>query len=206
MNPDAMPKVFDISKPRPSSSGRPVIVGHQPTMPDPMVKRPAAPAPVAPTTAPTTPVREPSNEGKTIPVTDDMRQAIFTAHYPLEAIKPAEPVAPTTDSHQTVPSAPSEAAPTPPVVPAEPAISAPETSPPVTPPAPVPTPEVQPAAEPHFHSLPVAHEPVTAPRMLRRIILWLIVFLLLAAVAAYLLIDAGIIHSNVNLPVHIFND
>jgi len=239
MKPSDYSKVFDISKPRPSNTSRPVIVGHQPTMPDPMVKRPTAPRPQPKTPAAISPgsdVDGLSYQAKTIAVTDEMKQEIAAAHAPLSnmalsSMAEQPEMVPTTTpaTAGTVPPPPAPAEPQPPMVPATPPPTEPAapTSPglPPTPPPPpseqnvqpnappsqvvnpqaAPSGPVQPVNEPHFQSLPVSHEPVTGPRMLRRVIVWGLVALLLIALAVYLLIDAGVISSNINLPVHIFN-
>ena len=232
MKPEDFSKVFDISKPRPSSTSRPVIVGHQPTMTDPMVNRPATPqAPAVSQPPPKVAVPDGmSYQAKTVEVSDQMRQEIASARAPLADVDvnnpppvtspaPSPQAVPAVQALPAVPPLPAEGQPpaampvTPDPLPSVPVIS--PTDVPVAPgqTAPLPNPTAsagaqaspQPAVEPHFQSLPVSHEPVSGSRLMRRIAVWFIVALLLAAVAAYLLIDAGIINANVNLPVHIIN-
>ncbi|HVO86581.1 MAG TPA: hypothetical protein VMT23_02505 [Candidatus Binatia bacterium] len=212
------PKVFDVAKPRPSNTSRPIIVGHRPVMADPMVKRPTAPVngPIKP--APSSSKETTYYRAKPVEVTDEMRSAINTARTPLANFDPdvlaghggvnatemaqagtvISATTPTPELPAQVQPVGTAAAPVEtPSVPASPDVF----NAPLAPPQPA----AAPAAEPHFESLPLSHEPVTTPRRLRQIIVWLAVVLLLLAISAYLLIDAGIINVGVNLPFHIFS-
>jgi hypothetical protein len=243
-------RVFDVSGPQPTPTSRPIIVGHHPTMNDPMVRR--APAPVTAKRINVKPEEhgEPeSHLAKEIPVPPEIQQHIEKARKPLAGmVLPVEGETPATPMTQHA------AAVMPPAMPPEPALAtAPtpvmaaqsSTSPTTTPtaeiPAPaqpnqeaaalptaaLPTPDLPAAqtatvtsataaqpvpaasnlAEPELHlqSLPVSHMGGGGGK-LGLIFLWVIVVGLLTAAGLYMLIDAGIIGSGVDLPVHILNN
>ncbi len=90
MKPEDFSKVFDVSKPRPSATSRPIIVGHRPEMPDPMMRRPQAPAKPQH-------IRPPKQQhgdsvqfqqARSIPVTQEMREEIVHARTPLANMDP----------------------------------------------------------------------------------------------------------------------
>lgn len=206
-------KVFDISRPNqvsPGSTSRPVIVGHQPQMADPMVNRPApqpqsAPAAPAISAHPThtivtvsdgtpAPAATPTHhQVKVIAVSDDIKNEIASA------LPPADPLPETPAKSETMPPLADN-----PGLPAAVDTSAApintDTATPVAPAGPA-APAAQ--AEIHHQSLPLGHAPAASRR--RNLALWLFVAVFLVAFGFYLAIDAGIINTNINLPFHIFN-
>ncbi|HET9850044.1 MAG TPA: hypothetical protein VFP35_00210 [Candidatus Saccharimonadales bacterium] len=212
-------KVFDVAKPRPSHTSRPIIVGHHPEMTDPMVRRPDGPIsrpqpPAEPASTSTTikvPINDspPVHQAKDIPVTDEIREAIAKAHSPKVDVSILDQPAAATPADSTAPAVISSPGPiesaSAPAPPAERDIISPEPVMPMAEPAVMPE-QAEPivSAEPHLQSLPVSHMPVTSPRRLKQVLIWLIVIIILAAIALYLLIDAGIISTNINLPFHLF--
>jgi hypothetical protein len=154
-------KIFDVTTPRPSSTSRPIIVGHMPTTADPMVARVSSALPQSPPA----PMSIQTHQAKVIPVSNDMRDEL------------AKPPTPMPESNPT---------------PAPNAVVAPTQ----------PIPAMPTRLE--VHSLPVAHEPVSGAHRLRALLVWLVVIVILAGVGGFLALDAGIIHSSLKLPFHIF--
>lgn len=225
MKPEDFSKVFDVSKPRPSATSRPIIVGHRPEMPDPMMRRPQAPAKPQH-------IRPPKQQhgdsvqfqqARSIPVTQEMREEIVHARTPLANMDPKAL------EENSIPSAPA-AVPAQETVPEQTAFHAEQEQTPSadvgqpqiihpneqeTPAAPSPdvfnaptvtmAPQNQSASEPHYHSVPVSHHSVAGPGVIRRLAVWLIVLAVLAVIGLYLITDAGLISNSVNLPFHIFN-
>jgi hypothetical protein len=179
-------KVFDISGPRPTPTSRPIIVGHRPTMSDPMMKR--APAPKSAARLEGTPPHVPpeSHLAKSIAVSEEMHASITSAAQPLANISiPPEP--------STEVPAPISATPDP----ANPGLGP---SPIAVAPAVAP---LQPVPEPHFQSLPLSHSPASSLG-LRALFLWLAVVIFLAAAGVYLALDSNLVSNNIKLPFHIF--
>ncbi|MGH7157037.1 MAG: hypothetical protein ACREGG_02930 [Candidatus Saccharimonadales bacterium] len=149
-------RVFDVTKPgrvNPSATSKPVIVGHQPTMNDPMVREGSPPTRIE--------VNDTSE-----PAPTDIERDRFS-YAPAPAPEPptgslAEPTATPAIYHPAGDQAP-------------------------------PSDDIQPIENSRF-------EPSRRKRRWPKVVLALLVLL----IAAYLLIDAGVIGSNINLPVHIF--
>lgn len=191
-------KTFDIARPsrvNPSATSRPVIVGHQPMMRDPMVNQRTAPQPQ--TESAPTPITV--HTAKVIEVSPEVRHdlEVNQTAVPSPAPQPqapaeeqpiAEPAAAPLTQETTTPAA-SLAAESPANQPA-PAAAAPAT-----------LPEVDLSNLPH---IPVSHMPTTGSGKIKRLFIWLLVTAFLVAFAGYLAIDAGLVKSSVNLPFHIF--
>lgn len=214
MSSELQPKVFDVGHAKPASTSKPVIVGHRPVMPDPMM-RPAAPRPTAVSSAgpqppvgikqpsqptPTGPVNPHSHTAKSIPVSQAQAQAILKATRPFDpqlatnptALPPTVPAGPSPAAAATMPSQP---------VSTEPALAVALQAELAQPPAePVPQVINNPTG---VHSLPVSHRPASSN--LKFSLIWIISIGLVILIAAYLFIDAGIIKSSIKLPFHIFN-
>lgn len=221
------PGIFDISKPHritPSASGRPIIVGHHPTMPDPMVRHDEAKLP-KPSNEKTVPVKdedaaagvtpvavtsvsteEPKTEvpspAEHQPETPEAPLPTETPAPPQEEIKPPEPQSEAAPVLEEVP-----AAPTPTLPPeAEPASPAPLTSGTEQQAADIPKP-AQPA-KPDRHDL-IGTKPLPIPKgagpysRTRRLTLWSLSAVLLLLLF-YVLLDAKVIPNSLNLPIHLF--
>jgi hypothetical protein len=234
------PRVFDVSNPQATPTSRPIIVGHQPTMTDPMVNRPTPKALKRVTVQPSGKDGE-SHMAKPVPVTAEIEQDIARAKQPLAGlsadslsgqthapsprpeiinphaaeIPPIPSAPPTPPVPQQTPPLPQDTSPmqgaTPPETPPMPAAnpSALSDTPPMpsangtvvvsTPPQPIVD-----ATEPHLQSLPVSHMSGGSGR-LKLFIFWILTIAVLTAVGMYLLIDSGIISTNINLPYHVIN-
>ena len=171
-------RVFDVTKPshvNPSATSKPVIVGHQPTMSDPMVKRQGGLG--------SEPTRIPINVSRPLESgTIGGPSAEYTSPNFLESPTPASAPEPDNQSFEAPAafSAPAQFN-TPAAMPAQPETVLPPTE---------PTPHIE---ELHF----------TEPQRRRK--WPIVVFLFLALlVGAYLAIDSGLIKSSINLPVHFF--
>jgi hypothetical protein len=191
-------KTFDIARPsrvNPSATSRPVIVGHQPMMRDPMVNQRTAPQ----SQAESVPTPIAVHTTKVIEVSPEVRQdlevnqAIASAPAPQSQApaeeQPIAEVAATPMTQETAAPAAGLAAESPANQPA-PAAAAPAT-----------LPEVDLSNLPH---IPVSHMPTTSSGKVKRLFIWLLVAVFLIAFAGYLAIDAGLVKSSVNLPFHIF--
>ena len=229
---DELSKVFDVSKPSrhtPSSTSRPIIVGHRPSMPDPMMRPAPVPMPppahpALPETSPPQPVIAPAPHGiNERPADADQSIALAEHHEPkivsvsdnvrneIEASQPHLPELPKEDESQPA---------SPPVQPgivstSNEAINTPASSfassatipggNVVTPPGMVSAAPAAPAPEVHHQSLPMGHAPATSAGRLKHVLLWLFIALILIGFLAFLAIDSGFISSSVKLPFHIFD-
>jgi hypothetical protein len=218
-------KIFDVTTPRPSSTSRPIIVGHMPTTADPMVASVSSALPQSPPA----PMSIQTHQAKVIPVSNDMRDELAKPPTPMPESNPTPApnavVAPTQPIVQNsfqpaavLQTVPLQAAPV--TAPAQPTAPVPAEPPqtiapqqaftgsfqPQVPPPPTPASAPIPAMPTRLevHSLPVAHEPVSGAHRLRALLVWLVVIIILAGVGGFLALDAGIIHSSLKLPFHIF--
>jgi hypothetical protein len=173
-------RVFDVTRPshvNPSATSKPVIVGHQPTMSDPMVKDQGGLG-SEPTRIPIN--VSPSLESGTMsePPVENTSSDILESPAPAPAPEPAaqsfEPPA-----AFSAPSQFSTPTPTPPQ---------PETA----------LPSVDVTPQPHIEELHFAE-----PKRRRKWPMFVLVLLALL-VGAYLAIDSGLINSSVKLPHHFF--
>lgn len=212
MNSELQPKVFDVGHAKPAATSKPVIVGHRPVMPDPMM-RPAAPRPAsAPSSGshppvgikqpaqptPAGPINPHGHTAKSIPVSQAQIQAILKATRPLDpqlANQASAPAAPADPPLVATAAAPSPSVSTGPALAV--ALQAELAQPPTEP---VPQVINNPTG---VHSLPVSHHPPSST--LKFTLMWIISIGLVILIAAYLFIDAGIIKSSIKLPFHIFN-
>lgn len=220
--------MFDISKPHrlsPSATSRPVIVGHHPTMPDPMVTHEAA---APPKSAGGTPVRIKVEDGesetslslaltaddqknKTVAPpksAEETRPAIFTDALEAES-RDNEPQPNISRPSATKPSMPPPEPPKP--SPAAAAGSKSNLPKPTSGPAQAPPPAGQAGAvEAERHDL-VGTRPLPIPKGAgprahgRQLAIWAI-SILLALLLVYVLLDAQVINNNLNLPVHFFKN
>lgn len=217
MQPRGNPKFFDVARPsqmNPSSTSRPVIVGHRPMMVDPMVRggatspsQPSNPLP-APNPAP------PVHVAKVIDVSDEVKKELdlnmgsvapasstlapaFASG--LGEVKPQEEPS-TTIAPDSVPAPQQQTQPN----------TQPEKNPEYStnlaaPPQPVaPLPKTEPDLS-HLPHMPVSHMPATSSGKIKSFLLWSFVFVFLLGFGGYLAIDAGLVNSNIDLPFHIFN-
>lgn len=187
---------FDIKQPgrvQPQPTSRPVIVGHHPSMPDPMLARrplqhqprPPAPRPAA-APQPQVPPPPPLVDGILRPpeldesAVEDARKgapAIIEGE-PLQSPPFASPAPETEPPRSHFPSGPTLSAVTP-----APIEHAPQAT------------VVSEANKPL--ELPAAEHKTHAWR-------WLLVFIILVLVGLYLLIDAEVINTNIKLPFELF--
>jgi len=72
-------KVFDVGRPSPVHTSKPIIVGHRPAMADPMVRRPAPPM--------RPPTQAHDHDNKIIPVSPQSKASIIQAAKPLAGIE-----------------------------------------------------------------------------------------------------------------------
>lgn len=205
MDPRTQPKFFDVARPsqvNPSANSRPVIVGHQPMMVDPMV-RGAANSSSSPAAINTPQEFNPpvGHTAKVVQISDEIKNE-------LASTTPESPLAATPNTAPLVnPSAIGEV---PPNIAAQ--ISAPKELP-VAPsesnpahPAPTAAQTLVPAQDlSHLPHIPVSHSSVSGPGKLKHMLLWLAVIAVLGSFAAFLVIDAGLVGSGVKLPFHIFS-
>jgi hypothetical protein len=234
---DDFSKVFDVSKPsrtNPDSTSRPIIVGHRPSMPDPMMRpvptRQSVPPATVPAPAGTPPVTVPPiihgmagipstggqeavfvehHEPKVISVSDDVRSEIDASKPHLPPISESAPPATNTAPGPTGPAIVSTS---PPRVdtPATGFISTATVSGGniVSPVAGTATPAAAPQVvvpEVHHQSLPMGHAPSSGASRLKNLILWLFIIVFLAAFVGYLAVDAGFVSTSLKLPFHIFD-
>jgi hypothetical protein len=173
-------RVFDVTKPshvNPSATSKPVIVGHQPTMSDPMVKDQGGLG--------SEPTRIPISVSSSLESGDVSEPPVenYSPNF-LESPTPAPAPEPVSQSFEapTAFSAPAQFS-TPAPLPAQPETALPPTD--VTP-------------QPHIEELHFAQ-----PKRRRK---WPIVGLVLLAllIGAYLAIDSGLINSSIKLPHHFF--
>lgn len=214
-------KFFDVARPSQvgaNATSRPIIVGHRPMMPDPMMRREAPKQ-----NDPTLPQIK-THKAKIIEISDDIKNEITQATTeaeppkPVEVHEPDQPVeVPPDNPASPVESAgigevPAEHLPLPvtesPAVPhaadGQPAPE-PNSDDPQRPPQPaaetlVPTPDLS-----HIPHVPVSHSYPSGNGKLKNIMVWSAVVLVLFGFGIYLAIDAGLVGSSVHLPVHIFS-
>lgn len=203
MKPSTNPKFFDVTLPsqiNPSSTSRPIIVGHRPMMVDPMVRGMQDPPQPAPHPAP------PSHVAKVIDISDDVKKDLSAPEFQLPApvISTLAPGVATgigeVDPGHTV--APAEPNPTGVPQQSEQPLGS------VAPPVSTQQPHFQTAPAPdlsHLQHIPVSHRPMSSARKLKSFLIWSFVLIFLVGFATYLAIDAGFINSNIKLPVHIFS-
>jgi len=218
-------KVFDVGKPLPQSTSRPIIVGHRPVMPDPMVNRPhpqtpagkptLTPVPAPPHIPKPPPQNSPTPQsadhtGKSIAVSPESQHEILKAAKPLDPQFANEPPASRPPAEPaSIPAVPSQSPATPPMPPkstgslsvaieAELAKPAETAMPPNLPPLPE-------ANELHLQSVPVSHHSPHPGGELKFILIWAASITLVLIIGVYLFIDAGLIKSSIHLPFHIFN-
>src|SRR3989344_1029896 len=188
-------RIFDVSKPhstKPDSTGRPIIVGHHPQMPDPMIRDhvPGHPATGDYHNQPSVPVVEP-------PVSTTKENPDISR-------------APTADDFME-----------PAKIKEHPDLSGPKVATPPPQPAPQPTPPVQPLFHQvpgQTHSQPQQQAPWQPDHQLpisshhghhdnggsRRKWPFFVVVLIILVAAAYAVIDSGLVSTSVKLPFHIF--
>lgn len=212
MQPRGNPKFFDVARPsqmNPSSTSRPVIVGHRPMMVDPMVRGGATPSPQPVDPLPAPQPAPPAHVAKVIAVSDEVKKDLdidvdiaTSASSTLapafesglgEVKSPEEPSAMTPE-----PSPPTQRQPSPEK---NPVFSTNLAAPP-QPVAQLSQVEPDLSRLPH---MPVSHMPVTSSGRIKNFLLWSFVFIFLLAFGGYLAIDAGLVSSNIDLPFHIFN-
>ena len=212
MNKDDSGQIFDVSKPNrvpPSPTSRPIIVGHQPMMNDPMV----TPEEHAPDTAlPATPM-----EHKMIPVSTPGESSQEMPQ--PQALPPVPP--PAAMPPAVTGEAPSAEVPA--VAPEHPESvkasgSTDQAAVPVTPPGDLDLESLDDVighehrpegGSPHHHEYPPAHpHPAPTPQKTgkkkKNTALWALLGLIVIFVGAYLLIDSRTIKTSINLPFHIF--
>lgn len=195
MSRDSGGQVFDVSKPQttgPSATSRPVIVGHQPTMSDPMVKdeydsKPSTPisvdygqGPDNEASADSSPFfHDKENESPqalaedSTPEHDDLDRALSSDLFTgaKDSPTPGSQFTPSTD------------------------FTADE--------------DILPAPKTHEHTPPHTPTPLTLPtgegvhHPASRLLFWL-GLLLLFGMLAYALLDAGVVKTNIDLPFHFF--
>ena len=206
MDPRMQPKFFDVAKPsqvNPSANSRPMIVGHQPMMVDPMVRGAAnsgvSLAPIA--NASTLSTSSSGHTAKVVQISDAMKSELASA------VPQSVPVAQTTPAPLTNPAAIGEVPPniaaqisTPKELPIAPNESTPLHSASIAAQTLVPAQDLS-----HLPHIPVSDNSVRGPGKLKHMLLWLVVVVVLGSFAAFLVIDAGLVGSNVKLPFHIFS-
>ncbi len=175
-------KKFDLTHPgqvSPHASGRPVIVGHHPMMTDPML-RPTHHIPQSQQTVPQ-PIPRPQ------PAYSEPPNAMG-ATQPQQPIQPQQPMVPPTPQ----PS---------PNQPFEPIGALPSQIQPL----PAVSDGLTPQPQQHMaqHELPISNHKTTEFG-LKKFLLWIVMPLLGLLVLSYLLIDAGVVNTNIKLPFHIF--
>jgi hypothetical protein len=193
--PEEKDKVFDFSNPgtvSPHASGRPVIVGHHPTMVDPML-RPMhkSPQPLD--------VQPPSAGLPSSPPAGAAQPMFPSPGEPTPTV-PTQPIQPTAPT--PVPPAPSPGF--------EPIGNLPPTPQPAaaTPPpqagAPLPTAVV---GEHHMahHELPISKDESRKSGW-RKLVLWLLLLLAAIGIGFYLALDSGLISNNIKLPLDLIKD
>lgn len=187
--PEDKHKPFDMTHPNqvtPHSAGRPVIVGHHPVMSDPMLRpmhhTPPQPQPsLPPQPAPTDPYSPQP------PLADPQPQPQPHPYIPQPTAVPPQPVQPAAQPFEPIGALPTQpAAQVPPPAAGQP-----------------PMPPGSPAPHMAHHELPIANHK-SKGFGIKKVLLFIVLPLLALFVLFYLLIDAGVINSNVNLPFHIF--
>ncbi len=168
----------DVSRPGhrgPTPTSRPVIVGHRPTMPDPMLhERPMHHQPEVPTSAPARPPGPPMPiDGFSLP----------PKHHP----QPTQPVAPAHSNHYM---------PEPMALESEPLI-------PTHHHQPTPQHHHQPMPDTNDH-IPQASDGLSETKKHRSVMWPIIIVLLVILIGLYLLIDSGVIHTSIEMPFHLF--
>jgi hypothetical protein len=211
MQPRGNPKFFDVARPNqinPSSTSRPVIVGHRPMMVDPMVRggvTPSSPPLVDPLPAP--PPAPPAHVAKVITVSDEVKKDLGLEV--ANATSASSTLAPAFASGLGEVKSPEE----PPAMTPEPTPAQqlpPEKNPKFStnlaapPEAVAPLPRVEPDLS-HLPHIPVSHMPATSSGRVKSFLLWSFVLMFLLAFGGYLAIDAGLVSSSIDLPFHIFN-
>ena len=205
MDPRTQPKFFDVARPsqvNPSANSRPVIVGHQPMMVDPMVR--GAPNSVSsPATVNNSEEFNPpvGHTAKVVQISDEMKNELATT-------APESPLAATPNPAPLVnPSAIGEVPPniaaqisTPKELPVAPNESATAQTAPIAAQTLVPAQDLS-----HLPHIPVSHSSASGPGKFKHMLLWLAVIAVLGLFAAFLLIDAGLVGSSVKLPFHLFS-
>ncbi len=196
--------VFDVNKPgrvRPEATSRPIIVGHHPEMPDPMV------------------IHRPLHHYRSQPKTPSPPEKIPISNAPIstptiDGILAGPPPAPTGSSAAAQP--PTEEPKGPPaIMEGEPLQSPPfgtpakESHPPNTHYSKAPqlesvTPPADQDSQPAVTGADIKPLAIPAEHRRKDIWRWLLIFLVILLVGLYLLIDAGLIASKINLPFHIF--
>ena len=212
-------KFFDVARPSQvgaNATSRPIIVGHRPMMPDPMMRR-EAPQKQNDQSAP----QIKTHKAKIIEISADVKNEITQASTesakttegpaPEHPKPPAEQPAPTVQpsgigevsaEHLPLPVAetPAEQQPA-----AETETAKSSADDPQHPPQPaaetlVPTPDLS-----HIPHVPVSHSYPSSSGKLKNLLVWSVVVLVLFGFGTYLAIDAGLVGSGVHLPVHIFS-
>lgn len=190
-------RVFDVARPgrgQPQATSKPVIVGHHPVINDPMVNDEPKPSPVKIAIDGGDPLESGESYEDRGRLTPLEKGTSAMEHHSLPAYDP--PAVPRSTMHHAT-SAESSA----PAVydnpSAEPAASAPgpESVPPTAGPQPFQTESLEPPPPGHVEAL----QPSPYARR-RSPLKWLLVTLLLAAVAAYVLLGTGVIKSSLSLP------
>ncbi len=180
-------RVFDVARPgrsQPQATSKPVIVGHHPVINDPMVNEEPKPSPVRIAIEGSDPL-ENSSDSPSQPVPEN--KAPGMAHHDIPVYDPPASVKPPPSAESSAPAVydnPSENT-TPPSEPARPA----------TPAEPFQATPLEAPAPGHVEALqPSPHARRRSP------LKWLMVILLLAAIAAYVLLGTGVIKSSLSLP------
>jgi hypothetical protein len=206
-------KVFDVSRPsrtNPDPTSKPVIVGHQPMMADPMVR------PISVHSDPEAGFDSTPHHAKVIEVSSEIRGHIAQSQPPspadLAATAAEENTAGVIVPEPATPSALEPIAPPAAVQPQQ-SVPPPAAAPiaemtPSMPALPIQQPVSAPPPEPDLTSIqhvPVSHMPASPTGRLKKVGLWLFVAVILVGFGLYLAIDAGFIQAGFNLPFHIFS-
>lgn len=226
-------KVFDVSKPSrrtPSSTSRPIIVGHRPSVPDPMMRPASAPMPppahtALPETTPPQPAIAPASHGINERPLDTDQSIALAEHHEPKIVSVSDNVRNEIEASQPhLPELPKEGESQPASPPAQPGIVSTSNAAIDTPassfassatipggnvvtPSTVTVATSPPAVVPEVHhqSLPMGHAHATSAGRLKHFLLWLFIALLLIGFLAFLAIDSGFVSSSVKLPFHIFD-
>lgn len=183
-------RIFDISKPNrtaPGASGRPIIVGHHPTMADPMI----APQANEPTTEPQG--TDYSGQMEAVPMPQEPpKESAFPSYTSAATPSSLPPVDPSISHGFIENNKPVETPLAPPIADIQ-SFMRPD------------QPETPPSWESDDHSkvtpAPVGHRTKNKSKKAP----WIVAAILVVLAGAYLAIDAGVFGSSINLPFHIFS-
>ena len=205
MDPRTQPKFFDVARPsqvNPSANSRPVIVGHQPMMVDPMVR--GAPNSVSsPAAINNSQEFNPpaGHTAKVVQISDEMKNELAapTPEPPAAAIPNPAPLVNPSAIGEVPPNIAAQIE-TPKELPVAQNESTPAHTAPIAAQTLVPAPDLS-----HLPHIPVSHSSSNGPGKFKHMLLWLAVIAVLGSFAAFLVIDAGLAGSSIKLPFHIFS-